>query len=123
MDTYVVLHKPIVRHTPGEDPEVFNVGDPIVPTEQELNAFRDKLRKADNFDRSAMSAPPSTVPDVPQRGMMHPPALNEDGTLPGEVSTESEEREFTRRRGRPPRVREEESESDGGGSPSPLTQT
>ena len=62
------------------------------PTDEEIRSFGDLMKPVDKESKDAKDAPEvvtSTpnpdVPDVPQKGMLHRPPLEEDGTEPEDM--------------------------------------
>lgn len=68
MDTYRVRHKKIGRTLPDGTVQTYEVGEEILPTEDELRAFGDKLVAIETEDphpaaRRGPGRPPKVDPD------------------------------------------------------------
>jgi hypothetical protein len=69
---HVVINKYHSRVSAEGKVEVFEVGDPIEPTEEELAAFPDRFREADQA-RMRRGRPPGTPEKPEDTGTLLPP--------------------------------------------------
>ena len=124
MAEYVWMGKPHPRQ--GKDgPEMLMPRQKFEPTEAEIRSFGDLMRRSDRDTEESeqqlvTSTPNPDVPDVPQKGMLHQPPMDEEGhaipdmpqqlmhRMPPGQRVEPDEGE-PRRRGRPPRSAEDAS--------------
>lgn len=84
---YVWTGKPLTRFNPEGEPEVIKTNEEFEPTLKEQMSFGDLMRPSDKErDASApklvTSTPNRYIGDVPQKGMLHTPPLEEDDTEP-----------------------------------------
>lgn len=86
-EKYVWTGKPHTRTNADGETEVIKTNQEFEPTDQERMSFGDLMRLSDkergaDGERVVTSTPNPHISDVPQKGMLHRPPLEDDDTEP-----------------------------------------